>query len=294
MAAPVDPVIKIVRQESAPLPPSGVTDVNLAEVAGVATAAGAGSTTAGTQRVVLVDDALVEVNVSEMGGTTVATGAGATDAGTQRIVLANNDPLETTVKTTAAAFGATAVGVSGSDGTNSRPILTDTGGRLVVVGAYNQGAGIGVTPVGIGLEVRTSNIAALGNNIAVRAIATSVGAQVTKSYSIPELDWSYAAKPDGIIDDAELSVKAAAGAGVRNYITWLTLHNVSATGTEFVVLDGSAGAVLWRGYAVALATGASFVSFPSPLKTKANNAVYVQCITTGTQTYVNLGGYTAP
>lgn len=91
-------------------------------------------------------------------------------------------------------------------------------------------------------------------------------------------------------DTADTAIKAAAGASVRNYITSLTVTNSHATvGTVVEVKDGST--VIHRGYA-APAGGGYAVQFPTPLKGTANTAVNVANITTGSNTYVSMSGYT--
>lgn len=139
----------------------------------------------------------------------------------------------------------------------------------------------------------TANYTAVASGDTADAIGTVVGVPIQRPYSIPELDWSYAAASGGETGTADVAVKAAAGAGLRNYMTWLTAENVHATvDTEFVVKDGAT--VIYRGFLKALGVGPLRIAFPSPLRGTAATALNVANITTGSQVYFNCGGYVAP
>ncbi|MER8754069.1 hypothetical protein NKH69_00095 [Mesorhizobium sp. M0976] len=139
----------------------------------------------------------------------------------------------------------------------------------------------------------TANPAAVANATHARPMSTAIGVAIQKPFSIPEADWSYAAASGGEVATGDIAVKGAAGAGLRNYMTWLTAENVHATvDTEFVVKDGAT--VIYRGFLKALGVGPVRMSFPSPLKSTANTILNIACITTGAQVYFNCGGYVAP
>ena len=106
----------------------------------------------------------------------------------------------------------------------------------------------------------------------------------------PTTEWTYAAASGGETGTSDVAAKAAAGVGLRNYITWLTVENVHASvDTEFVVKDGST--VIYRGFVKANGVAPLRINFPSPLKSSANTAVNVACITTGSKVYFNCGGF---
>jgi len=125
-----------------------------------------------------------------------------------------------------------------------------------------------------------------------RCTMTNGGALVQKLYAVPEADWAYASAAAGIAVTTDVVVKAAAAAGVRNYVTAMQISNNSAVATEFVIKDG-ASTVLWRGL---LSTNAplTLIEFPSPLRGTAATAINVACLTVGAAVYVNLQGYIAP
>jgi hypothetical protein len=122
---------------------------------------------------------------------------------------------------------------------------------------------------------------------------TTSGALVEKPFSAPELDWQFAGAAGGITNTADVVIAAAGGAGIRNYVTALSITNASATGTEVVIKDGAA--VIWRGFvgAQTLPNSSIPLVFPTPLRGTAATALNVACITAGAAVYVNAQGYRA-
>lgn len=153
-------------------------------------------------------------------------------------------------------------------------------------------------PVRTGAQARSTNIAAVASGDAVDTVATTVGAQIVRPFSIPELDWQYAAAASGISNTTTaVTMKAAAGAGVRNYITGLQISaNTLGGATEVVIRDGAAGTVIWRQQlTTAGTTGIEMISFGTPLKGTANTLLEVATLTAVTgNVYVNAQGYAAP
>lgn len=127
----------------------------------------------------------------------------------------------------------------------------------------------------------------------VDLMATLIGALVNKPFSIPEADWQYAAASGGITNTTDVAIKAAAAAGVRNYVTSIDVRNAHATvATELVIKDGAT--VIWRQLLPAAMPAPVEIIFPTPLKGTAATAMNVACITTGAQVYLNAQGYAAP
>lgn len=109
--------------------------------------------------------------------------------------------------------------------------------------------------------------------------------------------WQYAAVSGGIVSStADVAVKAAAGASVRNFVCTLDItHATLSAASEIVVKDGAT--VLWRGLLQTTATdsgaGAGKLIFSPCLRGTANTAVNVAMITSVTGgVYVNVSGYT--
>lgn len=166
---------------------------------------------------------------------------------------------------------------------------------LVNISGGQTGAGTAISgnPVRTGVKAVTSNTV-VTNGQTADVIGTLEGAQITKPYSIPNADWTYAAAAGGIINTTAVPLAAAAGAGLRNYLTGVSIQNASATiATEVTLLDGAT--VIWRGYlgVGSLLNSAVGLAFPTPLRTSANAALSVQCATTASQIYVNAQGYIA-
>lgn len=154
---------------------------------------------------------------------------------------------------------------------------------LTVGGQSAHDAAITGNPLRIGGRARTSNITAVSNDDAIDAVMSIQGQLITKPYAVPEVDWT----ATGIYNSTtSVAMKAAAGAGIRNYLTWLAISpDVSVTFVE--VRDGAS--VIFR---QRVGNGAPMViPFPTPLRTTANTALNVAG-NDGTTVYWSAGGYT--
>lgn len=133
---------------------------------------------------------------------------------------------------------------------------------------------------------------------AARLTMTSAGLQAVMPYTTPEAGWVYAAAAGGILNTAvAVTVKAAAGASLRNYITNIqVMAEALTTATELAIRDGAGGTVIWR---IKIPTGglpASQFDFSVPLKSTANTLLEVLTLTASGAgaVYVNLQGFVAP
>ena len=109
--------------------------------------------------------------------------------------------------------------------------------------------------------------------------------------------WSYAPASGGIVNTTTaVTIKAAAGASVRNYLKSLTIsHDALGAATEIAVRDGAGGTVLWRSRLQTTAVEDRAINFDTPLYSTANTLLEVLTITAVTgRVYVNAQGYTAP
>lgn len=167
-----------------------------------------------------------------------------------------------------------------------------TGNPTITNSATIDGAFVS-NPVCIGLRAANANPTAMSANAdQVGALATMIGAQVMEPFSIPESSWLYAAAAGGIINTTDVVIKAAAAAGIRNYLTSLQLCNRNAVATEFVVKDNAT--VIWRTHLPANMVDSMDISFDKPLRGSAATVMNVACITTAAQVYCNAQGYIAP
>lgn len=171
--------------------------------------------------------------------------------------------------------------------------VTLAGGTAIAVGPVaHDGARSTTAPIiNAGRAVTTPYTAVATGDVA-DFVTTTQGAQIVRPWQIPEQEWSYASAAGGITNTTDVVLAAAAGTGLRRYITSVDLKNISATATEVVIKDGAT--VLWRGHLSASMTEPVEIAFYNPLKTTANAALNFACITTGAQVYVNAQGYTAP
>ncbi len=161
-----------------------------------------------------------------------------------------------------------------------------------VNGPAAHDAAVSGNPVRLAGRAVTANYTGVATGDTADLITTVVGAAINKPYSIPEADWQYAAAAAGIVNTTDVVAKAAAAAGIRNYVTAIQLRNTNAVATEFVIKDGAT--VIWRTQLPASMTGSMEATFPTPLKGTAAAAINIACITTGAAVYANLQGYAAP
>ena len=243
------------------------------------------------------------VDIGDVDVLSIVPGTGATNLGkAEDAAHASGDTgvMALTVRTN------TASSRSGTDG-DYQPLITDTNGRLHTIepsqasiltavqlidnASVNHDAVVVAGVTQIGLDARSAAPTAVATGDATRALATLLGKQVVYPYAIPAETWQYAGPTGGITDTADDAIRAAGGAGVRHYLTNLTVINAHATvGTEVVIKDGST--VIHRGYAAA-AGGGYVIQFSPPLRGTAATALNVACITTGSATVVSASGFSA-
>ena len=109
--------------------------------------------------------------------------------------------------------------------------------------------------------------------------------------------WNYAAAAGGITNTTTaVTVKAAAGAGVRNYVSSMQCHSDAlGAATELAIRDGAAGTVIWRGKInTAGWIDGTEITFSPALRGTANTLVEIVTLTASVtgSVYCNLQGYT--
>lgn len=126
---------------------------------------------------------------------------------------------------------------------------------------------------------------------------TANRAILVKQFASDAESWAYAAAASGITNTTTaVTMKTAAGAGVRNYITSCQVDaGTLGAATEVAIRDGASGTVLWRVFS---GTGGMSrnATFPTPLRGTANTLLEVVTLTATVTggVYVNCQGYTAP
>lgn len=119
-----------------------------------------------------------------------------------------------------------------------------------------------------------------------------------KPYALAASDWNYAPPLAGYTNStAGVTIKAAAGGSLRNYITMVHIvAQALATASTVVIRDGASGTVLLR-VPVPLAGTPNGISIPlpSPLKGTANTLLEIamETLSATGAVYVNVTGYTA-
>lgn len=257
-----------------------------------------GGTDTGTLALAVRDDALATLTPVDGDYTQLRTNA----RGAQWVCLDSTAAQNVTVASALPA-GTNAIGKlaanSGVDigdvDVTSLPNVTLAAGTNTneVVGDAAHDAAIAGNPLRIAGRALTSDYTAVAAGDTADLITTLLGKLVTMPYANPANTWSYAAASGGITNTTAVTVKAAAGAGIRNYVTSMDVINGHATvDTEVAIRDGAAGTVLWRGFAKAAGGGVSR-KFEPPLRGTANTLLEVVNITTGSATYFNLSGFVA-
>jgi hypothetical protein len=163
-------------------------------------------------------------------------------------------------------------------------------GNPAVVGNVAHDSPISGAPIRIGGRALTANYTGVASGDVADFVTTVVGAQITKPFSIPELDWQNVLSP--ISTAVDTALKIAGAAGIRNYVTALQLINVGATATEVQLKDGAT--VIWRTFLPAGMTIPISFNFPTPLKGTAATVVNFTTVTAGCSVYVSGQGYMAP
>ena len=180
----------------------------------------------------------------------------------------------------------TAWKVDGSAVTQPVSLATNTPLGTVAHDAADSGA-----PVKIGARAINAEIAAVANNDRSDLLTDLVGKLLVLPYANPE-NFVSGAITTAMTGTTSTSLLAAPAAGLRNYITQITVSNAHATvGTDIVIQDGSGGTTLYTIPAAAVYGGAVVV-FPTPLRQPTTaTAIFCANVTTGASTKVSASGY---
>lgn len=123
---------------------------------------------------------------------------------------------------------------------------------------------------------------------------TGLAVATVSSQDIPAgATWAtpYTTGASDITDNSPHTMFAAPGAGIRNWLTFVSVTNNSAVTTKFYVLDGAT--VIATGLAYANGRGMVLNWGPRALKQPtANTAINIQAVTTGTALQVSANAWT--
>jgi hypothetical protein len=164
---------------------------------------------------------------------------------------------------------------------------------LSVVAAGDLAAGVTDTgnPVKIGAKATSSEPAALTTGQRANFYTDLVGKLVVLPYANPE-NFVNGAITTAMTGTTSTSLIPAPAAGLRNYVTQITVSNSHATvGTDLIIQDGVSGATIYTIPAAAV-YGGSVITFPTPLR-QPTLATALACanVTTGASTKVSASGY---
>jgi hypothetical protein len=165
-----------------------------------------------------------------------------------------------------------------------------------VVNATNS-VGTGITAAGILAQLDdTSPTTITENQFGNLRMAPNRSLMVMPYSSTGEF-WQYAAAASGIAaTTAAVTIKAAAAAGIRNYITGISVQTATlGNATELCIRDGAAGTVIWRTQLQTTALPLTHIPFPTPLRGTAATLLEVVTLSSATGgVYVCAQGFTAP
>lgn len=122
-----------------------------------------------------------------------------------------------------------------------------------------------------------------------------VNGAVTQPHAMSGSRWSYAAATGGIVSSTTaVTVSAAQGVGVRNYLAMLQIDWDSlTTATEVAIRDDAGGTVLWRGKLPSGSAGQRTIAFAVPLRGTANKLMEAVVLTsTAGGVFFNVQGFT--
>lgn len=179
--------------------------------------------------------------------------------------------------------------------TQSGPQISSISGTVVVasvVGTYLEDAPSATGDAGIFvLGVRNDAVSSLVSaNLDYGATALdSAGRTLTKPFAAEE---SRVEGYNSVVSTSVTTVIAAAGAGLRNYVTDFLVANTGASTTLVTFKDGL-GSIL--GYTIAPTGGGSnAINFATPIRTGVNASFDFQAATASSVLYVTLKGFKAP
>lgn len=121
------------------------------------------------------------------------------------------------------------------------------------------------------------------------------GGTVNQPFALASSRWNYAAAAGGITSATSVTIAAAAGASVKNYVTGFDVSWTALTAsTEVVFRDGAAGTVKERIVLPAGSSGTFSRTFNCPIAGTANTLMEVAVLTNPVAGAININvsGYT--
>jgi hypothetical protein len=192
---------------------------------------------------------------------------------------------------TAPASDTASSGLNGRLQRIAQNITTMIAATLKVAGVVAHDGVDSGNPIKVGGRARSSEIAAVSSDDRTDFLTDLVGKLIVLPYANPE-NFVSGAITSAMTGTTSTSLIAAPAAGLRNYITQVTVSNAHATvGTDIILQDGSGGTTLYTIPAAAVYGGA-VITFPTPLRQPTTaTALFCANVTTGASTKVSASGY---
>lgn len=228
-------------------------------------------------------------NLAQLGGAAIAMGTGTRSAGTQRVTIATDDVVP------ASQSGTWTVGISAAQtlatvttvGTVTTCSTVTTVSTLTGSGIAHDGVDSG-NPHKIGARATTSlsGLTLVSNADRSDLFAGVDGVQIVRNHTnLEDIVTGVAAITDG----SSTSVIAAAGSGVKVYITEVIIANSSATAVTVDLRDGTAGSV--KATFMAPAGGGAHKTLSVPIPFSANTAVAADPSASASTVTITLVGF---
>jgi len=176
--------------------------------------------------------------------------------------------------------GSSSVAITGT------PAVTLSGVANAVAGVAAHDAAVAGAPNRIAGRAVTANYTAVATGDTADVITTTVGAQISKPYAIPEAGFNASL---ALTTTTAVAIAAAAGAGIKRHLTALQAINTGAAVTELIILDGTTER--WR-FTLPV-NDPVLIQFPTEITATANTALNANLSVAGT-VRANFQGYTAP
>lgn len=202
-------------------------------------------------------DRMLYVNLGKVGGTAIALGQ-TTMSASLPVAIANNQSA-----------------LSVNPGTAANWSVGATGSAVPANGIYNGG------------QIRTSEQTAGTNGNLGGLITDTVGKLIVIPYANKE---NFVSGNINVTTATNTSLIAAAGSGIKIYLTGFSCANTGASNSLLQFTSGSAGTVIWQTINPTLSGTSGTIS--PPVATAANTALFVTTGTASPTQYCSVTGYT--
>lgn len=252
-----------------------------------------GGTEATALRVTLASDSTGVLSVDDGGGALTVDGTVTAELSATDNAVLDQIELNTDFGTvTGGGVEATALRVTLASDSTGVLSVDDNGGALTVDGTVSATSAGDIAhdgvdsgnPVKVGAYATSSEPTAVASADRVNLIADLVGKLITLPYANPE---NFLSGTASATDTSNTAVIAAQAAGVRIYVTQISVYNSSATDTFVTIKDGTTSLYVLP----APAAGGCVITLPAPLKTTAATALNFASGASVTTMYVSASGY---